>query len=365
MMKILFASHTGVFTGGAEKSMLFLAIHASKKHDVSVNIPDGNKDYIKELSKNHLRYSEILKDRDKQKFSSIINFNSLVKILRRIRYVYRFYNYVKKLKPDIVYLNTIRTVSELVACKLAGIKTVMHLRGFDDKSHFRSYFLKLNNRVIGLNHYAKKVISNYVNDQNKIFIIPNGTTINPIFEKKVNYANLSFCVISPYNYRKGTDNLYYFLKELEKTNLKFKVHHFGKSEPEDDYSYKFLKKINKLNIDFKEHGYTTNNELVKLLNNINFLILPSRREGLSRAYLESIERGVIPILSDIDEHKELIDLGGSIGLNFKKNMNISNLISIINNKNIENSSLKCRSIALEKFDLNKVNSRIINIMINA
>ena len=45
-MKILFASHTGVFTGGAEKSMLLLIMLAKdKNNDVIVNIPDG-KEFI-------------------------------------------------------------------------------------------------------------------------------------------------------------------------------------------------------------------------------------------------------------------------------------------------------------------------------
>ena len=125
-----------------------------------------------------------------------------------------------------------------------------------------------------------------------------------------------------------------------------------------------FKKINSSKIKFFEYGYTPNKILIRELEKMDFMVLPSRKEGLSRA-LESIERGVIPILSDIDEHKELVDDGGCICLKFSKNMKISNLLNIIENKQLKKLSDISRKNAIQKYDLDRINAKIINIMNNA
>ena len=96
---------------------------------------------------------------------------------------------------------------------------------------------------------------------------------------------------------------------------------------------------------------------------MDFMVLPSRKR-VYLVLLESIERGVIPILSDIDEHKELVDDGGCICLKFSKNMKISNLLNIIENKQLKSSPIfqkKC----VQKYDLDRINAKIINIMNSA
>ena len=69
-MKILFCSHTGAFSGGAEKSMLLIIKFLIKQgHDVIVNIPDSKSDYINALKVNDITYVTILKDSNKTSFS--------------------------------------------------------------------------------------------------------------------------------------------------------------------------------------------------------------------------------------------------------------------------------------------------------
>ena len=223
--------------------LLLIMLAKDKNDDVIVNIPDGKKEFISVLEENYIKYSEIFNDNDKSSFGGLLKTSLYFKLFKRLIYIIKFYFHLKKIKPDIVYLNTIRTTSELISCKLANVKTVMHLRGFDDKSVIRNYFLNLNNRIITLNHYAKSVVYKYTKNNSKIIVVPNGTKIYQLNNKQFNYKKLNFCIIGPYNHRKGTDNLYFFIKSLIKNGLNFTISHFGKDIPEDEYSSTFLKKL--------------------------------------------------------------------------------------------------------------------------
>ncbi len=362
-MKILFASHTGVYTGGAEKSMLHLILHAMKNNKVIVNIPDGNQQYYKILKENKIKVSRVLKDKDKSKYVGFFQPNLFKKIIRRIIYVIKFCFFLNEKKPDVVYLNTIRTSSELIACKIMNVNTVMHLRGFDDKSNFRNFLLRFCDVVIVLNNYAKKIV-NENGKKNNVIVIANGTPIKQLKTKKFDYKKLNFCTIGPYNYRKGTDHLYYFLKSLIQNKINFKYHHFGKVDPEDLFSENYLTKIKQLNFDYVEHGYLKNDSVISHLEKMHFMVLCSRKEGLSRAFLESIERGVIPILSKISEHEELIHDKGCIGLHFNEKMHCDVLFDAINKKQLEKISNKARENAVNKYDLKKINEDILNVLKN-
>lgn len=365
-MKILFCSHTGAFSGGAEKSMLLLIQHLIKKgHNVTVNIPDSKKDYILKLEKLNIKNINILKDSDKTSYDSLSLLNKISKISKRIFYVFKIKEFIKQEKFDLVYLNTIRTTSELIAAKMARKKTIIHLRGFDTKSKFRYKLLSLSNRIVVLNNYAKTVVSKFINN-NRIVVIPNGVKINEFSEKDFKEDNLNIIHIGSYEYRKGSDLIFKTLNIiLNNPNIIF--HHVGKSKPEDEFSEQILHN-NKHIIalpNFIEHNYLENDELLTFLKKMHIFLLPSRVEGLPRTVLESMERGLVCVISDIPEHDELVENNvNGVKIDFMKSENIENLNSILSDRTLlKKISNKARKHLETNYDIQIINERIINLII--
>ena len=154
-MKIVFASHTGVFKGGAERSLKLLCDHGARSHDIMVTIPDGNENLAHELN---VASMQILKDKDKTSLKTIGVFKILSKVQGRLIYMIKYGRFLLKYNPDIVYLNTIRTTSELIVSRLLRYPAVMHIRGFDSKLKLRYFFLRYASRVIVLNEEAKAIL---------------------------------------------------------------------------------------------------------------------------------------------------------------------------------------------------------------
>lgn len=368
MKKILLCSHTGVFRGGAERSLLLLAKYLKLNHyHVVINIPDNSDELIRELDKEEISYVRILKDEDKTSLSSLSILKKLNKLYKRFSYIFRLITFIKKEKFDSVYLNTLRTTSEFIACKITSTKAVMHLRGFDTKSNFRFKVLKYMDRFIVLNNYAKSTLLKELSSYNakNIRVIPNGVNINEFNKKVFKNNKIKFVFIGGYEYRKGAD---YFLKisnELLK-NENIEIIHIGENSPKDEFSKKlfFEYKDTLENPNYHEYGIRRN--VSELIESFDIFIMTSRIEGMPRSLLEAMERGLIPIVSNIDELKDIIiDEKNGFIVDFNDIQNTTlKILNLV--KNIEDKILiskNARADVENKYNINNTNKNIVDTLL--
>ena len=367
-MKILVCSHTGVFRGGAERSLLLLAHSLSiKKLEYIINIPDKSEELINKLEYHNLKYVTINKDSNKESINSVSYLELLKKILKRAVYIIKMYWFIRKNNIDIVYLNTIRTTSEFIAAKLAGKKTVMHLRGFDSKMNFRFMALRGIDRFIVLNNSAKKIILNKIPslEEQVVLTIPNGVQVNPFVKRKFINKILKIVFIGGYEYRKGADYFFEIAHCLLQQNENIQIIHIGEPLPKDNFTKELFERYSTLfeNENYIELGFKHN--VPALIKEFDIFILTSRIEGMPRSLLEAMERGLIPIVIDIDELKDIIRENDN-GFFIKKNAIKDAIIKI--NKIIDHIleidyiSENARKDIENNYNIDKINQNIINAL---
>ena len=367
-MKILLCSHTGVYKGGAERSLLFLAQGlAQRDMKLIITIPDKSQELLKELAKYDLDYVTIYKDDDKRSIHDISFLDRYLKFSKRIFYTFKMYLFIKTNNIDVVYLNTLRTTSEYIAAKIAGKKTVMHIRGFDIKSNFRYPLLSQLNKIITLNPSAKKIISNKIWSfkSENIVIIPNGVTIHELEDKKFNKKTTKIVFLGGYEHRKGIDLFFEIASALLTSDVNIQIFHIGDSTPKDDFSEKILNKHSLLrgHKNFIELGFVDN--VSAIIDDFDFFLTTSRSEGMPRSLLESMERGLIPIVSDINELTSVIKdsyNGFIIDTNNIENC-IYKIKKIVNNKKqLDYISKNARNDVLTNYNLENTNAKIIDTL---
>ncbi len=367
-MKFLLCSHTGVFSGGAERSLLLLAEKMSKNNmDFVINIPDNSKELLNEIKKRNLKYVTIHKDSDKRSIHKISIVTKCLKLLRRLIFIYKMYRFIKTNNINIVYLNTLRTTSEYIATKLAGKKTVMHIRGFDTKSNFRFKLLFNLDRIITLNKFAKKLILKNIKDfaPKKVLIIPNGVQVNSLQDKKNQNKIIKIVFIGAYEFRKGVDYFFEIADELLYNFENIQIIHIGQILPKDEFSQSKIKKHTRI---FEHQNYIElgfKNNVSEIINDFDIFLLTSRTEGMPRSLLEAMERGLIPIVSDIGELAEVIresDNGFLIDLNdMEQTINkIKKIISEIHK--YQYISENARSDIEAKYNIENTNQKIIDVL---
>ena len=87
-MKILLCSHTGVYKGGAERSLLFLAQGLAQRDiKLIITIPDKSQELLKELAKYDLDYVTIYKDDDKRSIHDISFLDRYLKFSKSINFI--------------------------------------------------------------------------------------------------------------------------------------------------------------------------------------------------------------------------------------------------------------------------------------
>ncbi len=367
-MKILLCSHTGVFRGGAERSLSLLAEGlVAKGMDCVVSIPDNSQELLTELTKQNLNYATIYKDADKRSIHNISFIDKQLKFLRRLFFTYKMYRFIKTNNIDVAYLNTLRTTSEYIAAKMAGKLTVMHIRGFDTKSNFRYKLLFKLDRIITLSHSAKKTISDKIknfNDKN-VLIIPNGVNVNQLENKKFKNKITKIVFIGGYEHRKGVDYFFEIANNLLNSNLNIQIVHVGDPLPKDAFSEKVLNKYSTLceHQNFIELGFVE--KVSDVIDKFDIFLMTSRSEGMPRSLLESMERGLIPIVTDIDELKNIIrDSYNGFIINPNNIENCSNKIKRIvkSIRQLDYISKNTRNDILTKYNIENTNTKIIDAL---
>lgn len=268
-MKILFIHH-GVVLGGAPLSLLYLVRELEKYPKIDLEIASHSpemRDFFSKSLKSSIRtwhdpitfvgryligYIRLEKKTDKEKF-----FKSLIRFPKSIWEQYRD---IKKIKPDLIHLNSSVLFSSAVAAMLAGIPVVWHVReclqGNFWQKDFSGWLIRnLSKKVIAISQIeAARLGKDTKNNIEVIFNPINFETLNsklykPLVEKeKLGFKEIDNLVLSlgGVTPRKGTLEQ---IKAMQYTEENIKLMIAGTSlenYPEGEYKNQIVDALSKL-----------------------------------------------------------------------------------------------------------------------
>lgn len=151
----------------------------------------------------------------------------------------------------------------------------------------------------------KKFQNSPLNLSFKCVYIPNPIDTKfwkPITTKEntiMNELNLVFVSSSGGNdYRKGGDILKLIINKIKNTNYKIKLNLVGGQ-------FYYPKYIG--NIQIQDHGYISSNKtILKIYQNMDIILLPSRRDNLPNVAIEAAACGAIPIANNVGGLSDIV-----------------------------------------------------------
>lgn len=381
--KLLVISDTGLFLGGAERSLyLFLKYTSIPKDNMRVIVPfyekNGVLDRIKELG---IKVDLVYKDKDSTPLKRYRKnpFKLLRKIILRLAYFFKIVACILKFKPKVLYLNSIRCGTAATAGFLLNKKIVWHIRGFEDLfsnklKGIRLYLIKLlSSKIIVLSNSEKEMLVNFFKSkklENKIAVIPNGIEMlvnisrikkdDIIKDIDLSEKNIIGTIghVAPW---KGTDIFVKIALKLIRRGVNVIFLHLGPVHDSYNDFYQKLLELSKeiLNEKLFFLGYKEN--ILDYLNLFDIFFFPTRSEGFPRVVLEAMFLGKPVLTTAITGNLDMIENNKS-GILVKKDDERQMLVELerlINDKDLrlflgENA----RKRVIENYNIVNIANRI-------
>ena len=303
-------------------------------------------------------------------------------IFKELKSIYSLYDILKKINVDIIHNFTIKCVLYgTIASKINKVKYIFNsitglgnlfvIRSFKDKLIFSLIFpfykliLKYSNSKLvfqnkyDLNFFIRK---NIITPWKTSLIRGSGINTNHFKQSNNNFQypkskNWKLLFPARVSKSKGIEELINACKILWKKNKKFRLYIAGEVDycnaSNDDKKY--FKKIISLPF-IAEFKYQNN--MKKLYEKTDIVVLPSWREGLSRSLLEAGSMEMPIITSDVPGCKDIV-INGQTGLLVKRKSPESILFAI--EELMQNPKL-CRKLgqAVRRHIINNFENSIIN-----
>jgi glycosyltransferase involved in cell wall biosynthesis len=347
-----------LLSGGAERQLVYSSIEAYKK---------GN-DVIIVTDKKENHYKFLLTDYEVKIFSLGLENQPKKNIITIFKRLYRLNRIIKKIRPNVFHSflpqpnlwGSICAKKNRIPLKICSVRNTT-------KGAFK--FIKIYSKITDLiiyNSYEAKKISkiNYlISGKCQELVIHNSIDLNRFIKnkkKKIDKNSLYGLVIGRITRTKNQMELLYALKEIDESE-KYKIFLIGEAV-DKNYHNDILNFIN--NNGLKNVKYVgVKNNINEILSKADFLILPSKAEGLPNVVMEAMASNTLVIATNVGGTSELIKdkkegilipdpTKESIKRSFKLylEMNQDERNEIINNayKKIQKFSLKTQYDKLEK-----------------
>ena len=357
----------GLWTRVSQESKLL-----SKKHDVYVfssNIYRGKNNEKK------AKPDETLNNIKIKRFPPFFSFGQNT-------FFWNYYNEAIKLKPDIIITHAYRQYYATLALKIGkklGIPVflVTHAPFLDKKLRSKklNFAVFLYDNFIGkkiLNKYTKIItITKWENPhllklgvkKHKIIHIPNGVPQEFFTIKKQKHEKNTILFLGRIAPIKNIETL---LKALKKTKMKLDL--VGPiEEPYGSHIKNIIKKL-KLDSQVKFLGPIFDlKQKIKIIDNHEIFVLPSKREGLPQTLIEAMAREKIVISSTNDGGKELIkDKENGYIFNIGNSDKLTSILDKIQKMSEKQKNIikKQARQSVERYSWNKLIKKIENTIIN-
>lgn len=213
--------------------------------------------------------------------------------------------------------------------------------------YINSQLDKINKFVFISNTLYNNAIENGSLPREKAIVITNGIVIKNNVETKENKVT-KFVMVTRLVKNKNIDFVILAMCQLKTKGFNFACDIYGDGPEEKHLKELILSKG--LNEYVVLKGYSSN--IDKLLFNYDYYISASLFEGMPRGPLEAINNNVIPILSDIPTHREIIPLGIDVFFDHKDYLSlVDKIIDILNSDSLYLKTILKKNLT-DKYEIN-------------
>ncbi len=254
-----------------------------------------------------------------------------IQILTRIKFLdilinrrYQIKRSIIKYNPDIIHLQTTGPyLLSLIGLSKKNIVVTQHgimKQEFKEQITFyaklkflfklmveKFYFPRFEN-IIFISHYNKKLFNKKKIQKKNYSIIPNPISTD-FFSKPINNSKLScnLAYVGVVNRRKNLLLLLKCINNLIHKGINLRLHIAGGSK-ENEYQKKVQEYIKIMNLEtnVEYYGWTSKENVRRLISNSDFLILPSNQETLPVVIIESLALATPVIATSVGGIPEMI-----------------------------------------------------------
>tara|TARA_Y100001980_G_scaffold46115_1_gene28589 strand:+ start:8492 stop:9556 length:1065 start_codon:yes stop_codon:yes gene_type:complete len=161
-------------------------------------------------------------------------------------------------------------------------------------------------KIVAISEGVKNYLEKEMSIQNNIVLIKNGIDFSRInLERNITKNKIIFATLGRIVYVKGLDNLLKFLSDKNLINLNWHLKVIGDGQELNSLKEQAIA----LKIDDKIDFCGSHNNPFKLLDDVNFMLMPSRKEGLPISILETLSIGIPSIVNDVGSLSKVIKNG--------------------------------------------------------
>lgn len=250
-------------------------------------------------------------------------------IFEVLRCMVKFWLIVYRLKPDYVFCYGIKSgvISTLSAILTPAINvTFLTGLGFVFSKNFRLGVIRrcivkligfISNRVVVINKDDKTLLQKFISSEKLVLFPGEGIDIDEFgySEVSLELREIDFLYLGRFEIDKGFNVFCDSVVIMAEEGLDFRAVVAGGGSQKEYISH--LKLIHReKSCPLEDFGYVE--DVKQLLSKTKFLVLPSPREGISRAVMEAMSVGTLCIGTDVPGIRELI-LKNKTGILFAKN----------------------------------------------
>tara|TARA_B110000902_G_scaffold144532_1_gene166700 strand:- start:3578 stop:4657 length:1080 start_codon:yes stop_codon:yes gene_type:complete len=311
---------------------------------------------------NHNYHHYLLGRTDKQK-------NKLAIVWQFVKQLLQFPSFTRRNSIELVHQNLPFNPKGLMReyvincwCRIQKTPVLLHVHGGiflmnGTKNPFYNWLAKSifkhSSEVVVLSEIEKEAISSlYQYRYSKVLYNSIDSKEYQRNDKKRLSKKPILLFLGRINESKGIHDIVEAFKQLKGNNVSFEFHLCG-AGPLQDFFINECEEI--LDKDFKYLGIVSGEQKLKIINNSNFFLLPSRYgEGLPMALLETMAAGVVPVVTDDASMKYVVHHKKN-GIRVNKNdsndlsIKLKNILS--NNSLYQNLSDKAIQTIVEQFDI--------------
>ncbi|MAD75424.1 MAG: hypothetical protein CML20_11650 [Rheinheimera sp.] len=233
-----------------------------------------------------------------------------VSFLFHLLFVSRFY--IKRLKPDIVYLNSSVLTDWCLSCYFLGVKNILNVQETISKGYFglrkkliKNIITKCSNRVLFISDFNRLCLVNSGFKNYDIIYNTLESSAGDIQKKPFTEKLYDFVYLGGDSYIKGWD----YVNALLESNMTFTMCFAGSVSNEEN--------IKLLVSDPRIIYMGVVDDATHLISNAKFLLSPFKEAHFSRPIMEAYYCDTVPIATDLPGVDEQLinDVTGALFLN--------------------------------------------------